>query len=196
MNYILYNESKYQLMMLLPDLFNKRTYFWVISIAWLCPTPNLILEVTCFLICKRVFGSVGIKWIVFFFLATIFIMATFSFQFWVRKEVGSWYYLTCCTSLFFRFFNVLLNKWNCFRPVELHVVQLIVILFHLTALTDLILYYFKFIVLLIKLDRMICFASSSYFFAYINIICYTPSKNPECKIQITAKKKLQCQVFH
>ena len=44
---------------------------------------------------------------------------------------------------FFTFFNVLLNKSNCFRTVELHVVEVIVMLFYLTALTDLILYYFN-----------------------------------------------------
>ena len=93
---------------------------------------------------KRDFGFVGIKFIVFFFLATILIMVMFNFQFWVRIKIGSWHYLKCCTSLlFFTFLNVLLNKSNCFRTVELHVVQLIVILFHLTALTDLILYYFS-----------------------------------------------------
>ena len=47
--------------------------------------------------------------------------------------------------------------------MELHaieLIQLIVIVFHLTALIDLTLHYLKFIVLLIKLDRMICFADS------------------------------------
>ena len=43
-------------------------------------------------------------------------------------------------STFFTFFNVLLNKSNCFRTVELHVVQFIVL--------------FQFIVLLIKLNRI------------------------------------------
>ena len=64
----------------------------------------------------------------------------------------------------FTFFNVLLDKSTCFGTLELHFVQLIVVPFHLTALTDLILYYYlKFIVLSIKFDRMICFAGSSYF---------------------------------
>ena len=40
--------------------------------------------------------------------------------------------------------------------MELHVVYLTVILFHLTALIDLTLHYFKFILLLIKLNRMVC----------------------------------------
>ena len=42
-------------------------------------------------------------------------------------------------------FFLFLNKWNCFRTVELHFVQLIVILLHLTTLTGLILYYFNFL---------------------------------------------------
>ena len=68
----------------------------------------------------------------------------FNFQFWVRLKIDSWYYLTWCTSiLFFTFFNLLLNKSNCFRTVELHAIQLIIILFHLTDLTDLTLYYFN-----------------------------------------------------
>ena len=46
-------------------------------------------------------------------------------------------------SIFFTFFNALRHKSNCFRTVELHVVQLIVILFHLTAFTDLISHYFN-----------------------------------------------------
>ena len=42
--------SKCQLIMLLPDQFNKRTTFQMISIS--CPYSNLILEVTCFLTCN------------------------------------------------------------------------------------------------------------------------------------------------
>ena len=53
----------------------------------------------------------------------------------------------------------LINQ-TALRTLELHVVQFIAILFHLTALTDLILYYFKLIALLMKLERMICFAGS------------------------------------
>ena len=78
-------------------------------------------------------------------------------------KIGSWYYLTCCTSvIFFPHFNKL-NKSNCFRNVEFHAVQLIVILFYLTVLTDKALHYLKFITLLIKLDRMIYFAGFSHF---------------------------------
>ena len=44
-------------------------------------------------------------------------------------------------STFFIFFKVLLNKSDCFRTVELHIVQLIAILFDLTKL---ILYYFSY----------------------------------------------------
>ena len=72
-------------------------------------------------------------------------MTVFNFQFQVRIKVGSWYYFTCCTSLFFHFLICCLANQKCFRTVELHVVQLVVILFHLTALTDLILYYFNFL---------------------------------------------------
>ena len=79
-------------------------------------------------------------------------------------KIGSWYYLTCCTSvIFFPHFNKLLNKSNCFRNVEFHAVQLIIILFYLTVLTDKALHYLKFITLLIKLDRMIYFAGFSHF---------------------------------
>ena len=42
---------------------------------------------------------------------------------------------------FFTFLNIFLNSSNCFTAVELHVVQLVIVLFHLTALMDLILYY-------------------------------------------------------
>ena len=44
---------------------------------------------------------------------------------------------------------------------ELHVFQLIVMLFHLAVLTDLILYYLKYIILLMKLNRIIYFAGFS-----------------------------------
>ena len=76
---------------------------------------------------QGVFGFVGIKPNVFFFLATILIMAMFNFQFWVRIKIGSWYYLTCCTSLLFSHFLMccLTNK----TALELHIVQLIVVLF-------------------------------------------------------------------
>ena len=63
----------------------------------------------------------------------------------------------------FHIFNVLLDKSICLRTVKLYVVQLIVMLLHLTTITELILHFFKVIVLLIKLDRMMCFADSSYF---------------------------------
>ena len=72
LDYISYNnDSKCQLMMMLPNQFNNRTDFWIISI-------------------------VGIKLIVFFL---------FNFQYWVRIKIGSWYYLTCFTSLFLSHFS-------------------------------------------------------------------------------------------
>ena len=141
MNYISYNGGKCQLMMLLQNQFNKRTDFWIISITWLWLYSNLILY-SFNNFDKRVFGLVGIKSLAFFFLTTILVMEIFNFQFSFRIKIGSWYYLTYCTSLLFlTFFNVLLNKSNGFRTMELRVVQLIVILFYLTGLTDLILYY-------------------------------------------------------
>ena len=118
------NDSKCQLMMLLPNQFNKRTDFWIISITWLWLFPNQIL-CSFDVFGKRVFGLVGIKSIVFF-LVIILIMAMFNFQFWVSIKKGSWCYLTC----FFKF-----QLFSYFL--------LIVILFHLTVLEDLILCYFN-----------------------------------------------------
>ena len=46
-------------------------------------------------------------------------------------------------TVIFAFSNVLLNKSDCFRTVKLHIVQLIVRVFHLTPITDLILYNFS-----------------------------------------------------
>ena len=126
--------------MVLPNQFNKRTDFWIIIITWLWLFSNLILSFFD-IFEKTLFGFAGIKSIDLFFLAVILIMTMFNVQFWVNRKIGSWYYLTCCTPLLFHFFNVLLNKSSCFRTVKLHVVLLIVILFHLTTLTDLILYY-------------------------------------------------------
>ena len=91
-----------------------------------------------------------------------------------------------CQSIFF-------NKVTPFYTERLWWL-LCVILFHLTALSELMLYCFIFIVLLIKLDR-ICFADSSFFFTYIKIICQNPSKNPDCKIQITARKNFNLRYF-
>ena len=98
----------------------------------------------------------------FLFLVTILIIAMFNFQFWVRMRIGSWYYLTCCISLLFSHFWMycLTNHAALgllFLYIELHAasrsnfiisvifvklpaIQLVVILFHLTAFTDLILY--------------------------------------------------------
>ena len=59
-------------------------------------------------------------------------------------------------------FNVLLDKSNHFRTVELHAVQLTVTLFHLTALTDWILHYFN--LLYYRVEQNI-------FFAYTIIVC-------------------------
>ena len=90
-------------------------YLWKKSF-WLCRSVTII---DCF----------------FFFLAIILIIAMFNFQLWVRINVG--------TSLPFSHFNVLPNKSNCFGTVEPHFVQITVSLFHLTSLTDLMLYYFN-----------------------------------------------------
>ena len=132
MDYISYNGNTCQLMMLLPNQFNKRTDFWIISITWLWLFPNRI-PCSFHIFDKRVFGFVGIRSI-FFFLSTILVMVMLEFQI----KIVTWYYLTCCTSTFLTF-----SCGACLtNQVELHVVQLIVILFYLTALTDLILYYF------------------------------------------------------
>ena len=155
-DYISYNGNKCQLMMLLPNQFNKRPDFWIISITWLWLFPNLIL-CSFDIFDKRVFSFVVIKSIVFFFLATILIMAMFNFQFWFRIKIGDWYYLTCCTSLLNSHFLVC-----CFKTVELHVVQLIVKLF--TALTDLILQYFNLLYHWSHWTKYI-------FFSYIITIC-------------------------
>ena len=74
----------------------------------------------------------------------------------------------------------MLSKSNCFRTVELNVFQLIVTLFHLIALTELILYYFN---LLYYWSNW-----TENFFCIYYRICSTPSKNPDCKIKITVKK--------
>ena len=52
----------------------------------------------------------------------------------------------------------------------------------MTALADLILNYF------LDQIRVTCFAGFSYFFANTKINSQSPSKNADCKIQITAKK--------
>ena len=49
--------------------------------------------------------------------------------------------------LFFTFFNVFLNKSNCFKTLELHVVQLIVILFLFDYIHRFDIVLFQFIVL-------------------------------------------------
>ena len=61
------------------------------------------------------------------------------------------HFLMCC----------LINQ-TALRTLELYVVQLIVVLSYLAALTDLILYYFKLLyeIVLMKLDRMIFFAGA------------------------------------
>ena len=66
---------------------------------------------------KRAFG---IKLSSSLFLDSILVMTMFNFQLWWSHNKNSWYYLTYCTSqIFFTFSNVLLNKSNCFRTVEL-----------------------------------------------------------------------------
>lgn len=103
-----------QWMMLLPDQINKRTYFWIIRISWLCPISNLIFWSNFFLTCTfeklisyflQMFLARGfitlqaLHCLFFFLLATILNMAMFKFQ-WVWIKAVSWYYLTWCTSLF------------------------------------------------------------------------------------------------
>ena len=96
LDYIWYNnDSKCQLMMMLPNQFNNRTDFWIISISWLWLFPNLI-PCSFDIFDKKAFIFVGIKLIVFFL---------FNFQYWVRIKIGSWYYLTCFTSLFLSHFS-------------------------------------------------------------------------------------------
>ena len=81
-----------------------------ISITWLWLFPNPIL-CSFVIFDTRVFGLVGIKLILF--------MAILNFQLWVSIKVGSWYYLTCCTSLLFSHFlmccltnQTVLELWN------------------------------------------------------------------------------------
>ena len=150
-------------MLLLSNQFNKKTDFLIISITWLWLFLNLIL-CSFDLFEKGTFDFISIKSIVFFFLATILAMAMFNFQFWIRIKIGSWYFLTCCTSLLFShylmllnksncfFFNVL-NKSNCFKTVKLHVFQLTVIFFSFDCHLRFNIVLFQFIILLIKLDR-------------------------------------------
>ena len=102
-DYISYNGNKCQLIMLLPNHFNEKTDFWIISIKWLWLFPNLIL-CSFDIFDKRVFDFAGIKSIVFFFSVTILIMTMSNFQFLVGIKLGSWYYLTYCTSLLFPHF--------------------------------------------------------------------------------------------
>ena len=122
---------------------------------------------------REILTFLALNWLfLYFYLVTILIMAMFNFQFWVGIKIGSWYYLTCYTSLT--------------NQVELHVFQLILILFYLPSQ---IWYCIQFVILLIKLDRIFIF-----FLAYI-IIFYTPSKNPDCKIEIFAKKNFILRHF-
>ena len=60
---------------------------------------------------------------------------------------------------------------------------------NLTAFTDLILYYFNLYMLYYWSNW------TEYFLAYIIIISYTTSKNPDCKIQISAKKNVNLRYF-
>ena len=64
-------------------------------------------------------------------------------------------------STFFTF-NVLLNKSNHFRTLELHAVQLIVTLFHFTALTDWIFYYFNLLYYQVEQNIFLYILSSSF----------------------------------
>ena len=58
-------------------------------------------------------------------------------------------------TVIFTYCNVLLNKSNCFRTVELHVVQLVVMLFPFDCHHRFDIVKFQFIVLLMKLDRIL-----------------------------------------
>ena len=75
--------------------------------------------------------------------------------------------------------------------MELHVVQLIVRLFHLTALTDLILCY----------SSLLYYWSSWTEYSFLRMLSsfvlssLIPSKNSDCKIQITAKKNFNLRYF-
>ena len=82
------------------------------------------------------------------------------------------------TSTFSTVFDGLHNKSKWLRNMELHVAQLIVILFHSIPLTDLILHYFNLLYFLIKLSYLL-----------------DPSKKSNCKIQISAKKNFYLRYF-
>ena len=118
-------------------------------------------------------------------------MVMFNFQFWwiQGKQRLLLSFNILCISMF-----VLFNKPNCFGAAELHAVQLTVTPFHLTALTELMLYYYKFIVLLIELDRIICFAGSSYFFHISRSYARTHVKPLIVKFRLLPRK-FQFQVF-
>ena len=112
MDYISYNKgNKCQLMLLHPNQFDKRNDFWIINISWLWLFPNLI-PCSFDIFDKSVFAFIGINSIVFFFLATILIMAMFNFQFWVKIKISSWHYLTCFISLLFSQFLICIF-WYC-----------------------------------------------------------------------------------
>ena len=83
-------------------------------------------------------------------------------------------------SIFFTLFLVLLGKSNCHRTLEPHVAQLFVIVFHMTALADLILHYFKSIVLLVRIRKN----NMSYkFFIFFFHMSWSFTR-PKLKIQI------------
>ena len=128
---------------------------------------------TKFYVLLRVFGFVSIKSIVFFFLATTVIMKMFNFQFWVKIKIDSWYYLKCCTSLLFSHFLMYCFKSSCFRTVELHANQLIVIVFSFDYAHRFDIGLFQFIVLLIKWGKMFFLNVLSTLTLYSEIYRYT-----------------------
>ena len=109
-DYIPCNGIKCQMMLLLPNQFNKRTDFWFILIAWLWLFPNLILQAFD-IFNKRIICFVGIYLIYFFFLATILIITMFN---WVRIKIGSWYNMLHI-STFLHFLMRYLTDQNTFE---------------------------------------------------------------------------------
>ena len=144
-------------------------YVYIYISTRLCPSlcllPSLILKVTCFLTCnfeKLILYVLLIDKRAFRFAVTILVMTMFDFQFWWSQDKNMYlvlFIIVHISNFIFTFFNVLLDKSNCFRTMELHVVQLIVILFHLIVLKrfDIVLFQINFIIVQIG-QNMWCFA--------------------------------------
>ena len=95
-------------------------------------------------------------------------------------ERKSWQYFTSCESVsLFRFIFAIKVLWNLgtkYYSVNCNT-------FSMSS------QIWNRIVSSIKLDKMICFTGVFViFFAYTMIICYTPSINLDCKIQILSRK--------